>query len=97
AVDIRVVSTSASAIMEIHNAGPAIPSELLPHIFDPFRRGARNGSARSGLGLGLYISEQIVVAHGGMIDVRSADEFGTTFRVILPSAASPPEVQPGPS
>jgi signal transduction histidine kinase len=54
---------------------------VLPHIFEPGRRGdARAG----GLGLGLYIVEQIVLAHHGSIEARSSKEEGTTFTVVLP-------------
>lgn len=67
---------------QVENAG-AIPPELLPHIFDPFRRGSREGGAADGLGLGLYIVQQIVTAHRGNIEVRS-DAGRTTFQVRLP-------------
>ncbi len=73
-------------LLETSNAGPPIPREVLPHIFEPGRRGpaghGRNES--SGLGLGLYIVQQIVLAHGGEISVRSSAEEGTTFTVSLP-------------
>jgi signal transduction histidine kinase len=50
-------------------------------LFEPFKR-PRN--ATGGLGLGLYIAREIAKAHGGDIDVRSAEPAGTTFRVRLP-------------
>jgi signal transduction histidine kinase len=69
----------------VENKG-TIPSELVPVIFEPLRGGdshKRQGS--SGLGLGLYISQQIVAAHGGSIGVESnPDEGVTRFRVELP-------------
>ncbi|MGH9885842.1 MAG: sensor histidine kinase, partial [bacterium] len=67
----------------VTNSGPTIPSEALDRLFEPFWQGA----ARSrGLGLGLYIVQQIVHAHGGTIAVRSeADQ--TTFTVRLPRTA----------
>jgi signal transduction histidine kinase len=68
--------------LEISNAGAPIAPELLPAIFEPFRRGAAP-SAR-GLGLGLYIVKQIVKAHGGDVQVRSTAEAGTTFTVRVP-------------
>jgi signal transduction histidine kinase len=48
----------------------------------------REGRDRRHLGLGLYIVDKIVAAHGGAIDVQSSDEQGTTFTVRLPRAAS---------
>jgi PAS domain S-box-containing protein len=66
------------------NAAGAVPREDLCGLFDPFRRTAdaprRNPN---GLGLGLYIAREIVLAHGGTIDAESGDD-GTTFRVWLP-------------
>lgn len=56
----------------VTNHGPAIPDDLLPHIFDPFRRGKSHGS--SSVGLGLYIVQQIALAHGGECTMRSDDE-----------------------
>jgi signal transduction histidine kinase len=64
--------------------------ELLGVIFDPYRRGAQGSTptprASRGLGLGLFIVRQIVLAHGGSIDVRSSVDEGTTFTVRLPRA-----------
>lgn len=68
-------------VMRIHNEGFIAP-ELLPVLFDPFR-GTRNHSS-GGLGLGLFISEQIVRTHGGSVEVTSREKEGTTFTVRLP-------------
>jgi len=75
--------------LEVHNEGPPIPPERLGLLFEPFRRFADNEgrSSSSGLGLGLYIVEQIVRAHGGEVGVRSTLEEGTTFTVRLPRFA----------
>jgi PAS domain S-box-containing protein len=72
--------------LEVHNAGAPIPPERLGSIFEPFRRFGeeRSPTSTSGLGLGLYIVEQIVRAHGGRVSVRSTQEEGTTFTVRLP-------------
>jgi signal transduction histidine kinase len=70
----------------VHNEGPPIPAELLPVLYEPFTRGARATASRRGLGLGLFIVKQIVVAHGGTIGVESAADIGTTFTVRLPRA-----------
>jgi PAS domain S-box-containing protein len=67
--------------LRVHNTGAPIPPEALPHLFDPFRRASSEGG---GLGLGLYIVEQVVKGHGGRIEVTSTAESGTVFRVVLP-------------
>ncbi len=71
--------------LEVHNGGNPIPPEALPHLFDPFRRASSEGG---GLGLGLYIVEQVVKGHGGHIEVTSTAGAGTTFRVLLPRVAT---------
>src|SRR5205814_3983036 len=73
-------------VLEAANAGPAIPADVLPHVFEPGRRGPpeRGRKESSGLGLGLYIVRQIVLAHGGDIAVRSSATEGTTFTLGLP-------------
>ncbi|HEY2749438.1 MAG TPA: ATP-binding protein [Polyangia bacterium] len=75
--------------LRVHNGGSAIAPALREALFEPFRRGeAQSGAVRSrGLGLGLYIVRQIVLAHGGAINVDSSDGDGTTFTVRLPRAA----------
>jgi signal transduction histidine kinase len=73
-------------VLKVHNDGPPIAAAVLPHVFDPFRRGEEH-SVRNSLGLGLYIVRQIVAAHGGRVDVRSDREAGTTFVVRLPFQA----------
>jgi len=85
-VSVRMQVDVESVIVTIHNQGPPIPPEIQARIFDPFRRGERESrTARTmGLGLGLYISWEIVRGHHGSIDIESTAERGTTFRVSLP-------------
>ena len=72
------------ARLVVKNAGTISP-EIFPVIFEPFRSGKdRKEDQSSGLGLGLYISQQIVLAHSGTIEVRSSEEEGTSFSVRLP-------------
>ena len=73
--------------IEVHNEGPPIPQELQSELFHPFRRGERESPSQVGLGLGLYISKEVVLGHGGQIEIRSTAAEGTTFRVVLPRQA----------
>ena len=69
----------------IRNEGPHIPPESLARLFDGMERARRQASRdKHHLGLGLYIVERIVTAHGGSIEVTSTAEHGTTFTVRLP-------------
>lgn len=74
---------AGSVAIRVKNHG-TVPPELLPHVFEPFRRDSN--SRREGLGLGLFIVHQLVRAHGGEIEIASADEH-TTVRVRLPRQA----------
>jgi signal transduction histidine kinase len=68
----------------VRNFGAPIDGDFLPHVFDPFRRAHPERVRPGGLGIGLYICERIVHAHGGTLRVTSDDETGTCFEVILP-------------
>jgi PAS domain S-box-containing protein len=89
AVRVSVGGDEEDAIVEVKNEGPAIPPELMAVMFEPFCRGSalRDASHARGLGLGLYIVNQVVSAHGGSIAVESTAERGTTFTVRLPRAS----------
>lgn len=89
-VTVVLRGTDQELWMEIHNEGPPIPEALLPHLFEAFRRGTAAEQGTPGLGLGLFISQQIVAAHGASIEVQSKEGHGTTFRVRWPSRDSPP-------
>jgi PAS domain S-box-containing protein len=85
-VVVSARTTRGAVEIDVHNVGDPIPEVLRAQIFDPFRRGERESrrSQTQGLGLGLYISREIVRAHGGDIDVSSSPSAGTTFCVRLP-------------
>jgi two-component system sensor histidine kinase/response regulator len=70
-------------LLKVENTG-TIPTDLLPQLFDPFRRAQRQTGRTEGLGLGLYIVQQIVEAHGGSVDVRSGEDNLTLFVVSIP-------------
>ncbi len=88
-VSVAIEGTKNDVQIRVRNQG-VIPPELLPAIFDPFRgRGTGAAKTRSGgLGLGLFIAQQITLAHGGNVTVESAEPQGTCFTVRLPRAVA---------
>jgi signal transduction histidine kinase len=77
-------------VLEVRNQGAPIAPDLLPYVFEPFRRGTGHDArtSKSSLGLGLYIVRHIVAQHGGSIEVSSTEIEGTVFTVKLPQVAS---------
>jgi two-component system, sensor histidine kinase and response regulator len=83
-VRVTVDGTRADAVViRVENSG-TIPPDLLPQLFDPFRGARRQTGRTEGLGLGLYIVQQIVLAHGGSVDVQSGNDNRTEFVVRIP-------------
>ena len=73
--------------ISVSNTGTPIPAAVMESIFEPFARGQHRPS-QQGLGLGLYISHQVAVAHGGTLDVVSTEaETRFTFEMRLSSIA----------
>jgi signal transduction histidine kinase len=63
----------------VRDSGPGIPAEKHSAIFEPFYTTKAEGS-----GLGLWIVQQIITAHGGVVEVSNAAEGGAVFTVQLP-------------
>jgi signal transduction histidine kinase len=76
------------------DTGQGIAGDDLPHIFDRFYRADRSRARGSGgAGLGLAITRQIVVAHGGLIWAESELGHGTTISIALPVAEAEPVLE----
>jgi signal transduction histidine kinase len=82
-VTVNVAPEGDGIALRVHNDGPPIPADLLPQLFQPFRRG-RGGGEDGSLGLGLFVVREVVRAHGGDVEVSSTERDGTTFTVRLP-------------
>ncbi|MFT3693820.1 MAG: CHASE3 domain-containing protein [Kofleriaceae bacterium] len=82
-VSIRTAAQGRDVVLSVHNFGPAIPADLQAHLFEPFRSGTEESD---GLGLGLYIVNEIVRGHGGSIVVSSTEASGTSVVVTFPDA-----------
>jgi signal transduction histidine kinase len=65
----------------LHNGGPAIPADVLPHVFELFF-----STKAGGTGIGLALCQRIVEEHGGTMDLDSSEDRGTTAVVTLPAA-----------
>jgi signal transduction histidine kinase len=89
-IDIALRQEDGQAVVCIANAGAAIPHEVEAGLFNPFKRGALNNPRnRTGMGLGLYIAQQIVREHQGELGYHhEAGEGGgrVVFTVRLPLA-----------
>ncbi|HSB96530.1 MAG TPA: hybrid sensor histidine kinase/response regulator [Spongiibacteraceae bacterium] len=83
-IDIAVERLAQNARLSLRDYGPGIDIEDQQRIFHQFERIGKDRARGGGLGLGLYISEQIVRAHGGTITVSSESGAGATFVVELP-------------
>ena len=97
-VRLAVRGVRNKVVLEVSNAGRPIPDNLLPHLFEPFRRGPQTArTLKMSYGLGLYIVREIVQAHGGTIEVSSSEDAGTTFTVTLPRRSLPTKPSGPPS
>ena len=85
-IRISSLSDGAFGIIEIKDSGPGISARDQARIFERFYQTdkSRKGGQGRGVGLGLAIAKQIVLAHGGTISVESHPEAGSTFMVKLP-------------
>ena len=88
-VDVTAGTTPEALWIQVTDTGSGITPESLPRIFEPFYRGQAGRRFPQGMGLGLSIAHDIVAAHGGRIDVKSAPGHGSEFTVWLPGRASP--------
>ena len=90
-VTVGVGESGGAAVLTVTDAGPGIPADLQPHIFERFARGDSSRSRAAGsTGLGLSIVHAVVTAHGGTVSVHSVPG-RTEFTVRLPMTAARPE------
>jgi len=84
-IELRIDGGETEVVIEVANRGEPIPPAMLPFLFEAFRkRPTVHRSSTHGLGLGLFITQQIVRSHGGSIAATSSESEGTRFRVRLP-------------
>ena len=83
-VEVRAKLEAELFVVEVQDSGPGIPTEKLTTIFEPYYT-----TKPEGTGIGLWIAQQIVVAHGGTILAANAPGGGAVFAVNLPRGATP--------
>ena len=82
---VRLVRDATEVRVSIQDFGIGIPADQLEHIFERFYRVSVNREKQfPGLGIGLYISYEIIRHHGGRIWVDSVEGWGSTFFFALP-------------
>jgi PAS domain S-box-containing protein len=92
-ITVKVESRADQVVTSVCDRGIGIPTDELSQVFERFHRGRQVSSTNyGGLGLGLYITKQIVERHGGAIWVESREGSGTTFSFSLPAANVDAEV-----
>jgi len=91
-VEVSVQVDGSCARIAVADKGKGISPDDIERIFQPFERGTRNGEPK-GLGLGLYISRQLAVAHGGELTVTSTPGQGSTFSLALPCSVTAPRAE----
>jgi signal transduction histidine kinase len=85
---VSIVGAGQQVRLTVHNEGEPIRPELQAELFQPLRQGdSGKGMRGRNIGLGLYIVQQIVQAHGGSVMCHSTREEGTRFVVELPRTA----------
>jgi signal transduction histidine kinase len=88
-IDVKIVGEAKDVSIAVHNQGVPIPKDAIGGIFDALIRGGPDGhdhSNSTNLGLGLYITKEIISAHGGTVRVTSTEREGTTFTALFPRA-----------
>lgn len=82
-VIVRLERSADEAILSVSDRGIGIPADEHVRIFEPFFR-ASNAASRSGMGMGLFMAQQILAQHDGRIWFESTEGQGSTFSVALP-------------
>lgn len=87
-INVTVKGMAEEVILSVHNEGVPISPEKIETLFDSFHRAVTTEEeadpTQINLGLGLYITKDIIVSHGGTIGVTSSEENGTTFTARFP-------------
>jgi signal transduction histidine kinase len=84
-IEVLLEQREAYAYMHVTDQGIGIPAAAIPHLFRRFYRAGNTNTHRiSGLGIGLYVTREILAQHHGTIEITSVEGQGSTFSIALP-------------
>ncbi|GLK91920.1 sensor histidine kinase [Pseudomonas turukhanskensis] len=83
-ITLRLIGEPDSVTLTLHNHGEPIAESAISTLFFPLVRSTSDRAGETSLGLGLFIVNEVVIAHGGSVQVISNEAEGTTFTVMLP-------------
>jgi signal transduction histidine kinase len=86
-VQVATGTRDGTAFIDVANGGPLIPAELVPSLFEPFRRLSERAGSPDGTGLGLSIVRSVATAHHGQATARHLPAGGLEVSVALPGYA----------
>jgi CheY-like chemotaxis protein len=96
-VTTRVFQRDGNAVVEVADTGEGISLDLLPHVFERFKQAEGPERSQSGLGLGLALVREMVLAHGGTVGASSGGRgTGAVFSVSLPLISDTVLTRPAP-
>jgi signal transduction histidine kinase len=84
---LRTGTTDGHAYLEVSNSGPVVDPDLVPHLFEPFRRADVRTASSVGVGLGLSIVESVAEAHHGVVEAAAPAEGGLVVTLTVPATA----------
>jgi signal transduction histidine kinase len=86
-IQVATGTRGGMAFIDVANGGPLIPAELVPSLFEPFRRLSGRSGSPDGTGLGLSIVQSVALAHRGQVTARQRPAGGLEVSVLLPAYA----------
>jgi len=87
-ITVSAGSKGNEAWIRVSDNGPGIPAEDQPHVFEPFFRGDQEPRIKEGMGLGLSITRDLIIAHGGHLELDSQAGKGSNFTIWIPQGVS---------
>ena len=90
-IKVSLLGSASIAMIQVRDNGPGVPEEALPLLFKPFYRvDDSRGTTTGGMGLGLAIVRNAVLAHGGFVTARNVSPHGLEVEIMLPIGPIPP-------